>query len=128
MTDNNLAKNLKYLRKKRGLNQADIRSELGITRSTWSNYENGITTPTLNDLIKFSRFFGITMDELILHDLNLKDPLPVKEDRRRIKTPVVYAMNDIISATGEPDIQYVLKELAKLREEVDTIKNNNTKN
>jgi len=128
MTENNIAKNLKYLRKKRGLKQADIRSKLSITRSTWSNYENGITTPAIDDLIKFSRFFGITLDELILHDLNLKDPLPVKNDRRKMNTPVVYAMNDMISATGEPDIQYVLKELAKLREEVDTMKNNNTKN
>lgn len=122
MTENNIAKNLRYLRKKRGLNQADIRSKLNITRSTWSNYENGITTPAINDLIKFSRFFGITLDELILHDLNLKDPLPVKKDPRRINTPVVYAMNDIISATGEPDIIYVLNEIKKLREEIDTIK------
>jgi transcriptional regulator with XRE-family HTH domain len=124
MTENNIAKNLRYLRKKRGLKQADIRSKLNVTRSTWSNYENGITSPAINDLIKFSRFFGITLDELILHDLNLKDPLPVKTDRRRINTPVVYAMNEMISATGEPDIIYVLNEIKKLREEIDTIKKN----
>jgi transcriptional regulator with XRE-family HTH domain len=125
MTENKIAKNLKYLRKKRGLKQADIRSQLGITRSTWSNYENGITAPAIDDLINFSRFFGITLDELILQDLNLKDPLPIKEDRRKINKPVVYAMNDLLSATAEPGIQYVLNELAKLREEVNTIKKNN---
>ena len=123
MTENNIGKNLKYFRKKNGLKQAEIRSRLGVTRSTWSNYENGITTPAIEDLINFSRFFGITLDELVLQDLSLKDPLPVKEDtRRKINKPVVYAMNEVITATGEPNIVYVLNELKKLREEIDTIK------
>jgi transcriptional regulator with XRE-family HTH domain len=129
MTENYIGKNLKYLRRKSGLKQADIRSKLGITRSTWSNYENGNTTPSINDLINFSRFFGISLDELILQDLGLKDPLPVKEYAlKKVNKPVVYAMNDTITATGEPDIVYVLNEIKKLREEIDSIKNNNSKN
>lgn len=126
MTENNIGRNLKYLRKKSGLTQANIRSQLGITRSTWSNYENGITTPAIGDLISFSRHFGISLDELILHDLSAKEPLPVKRKYgKEADGPAVYPINEIMSATAEPTIGYVLQELSRLREEVSSIKISN---
>jgi transcriptional regulator with XRE-family HTH domain len=128
MNVNNISKNLKYLRKKNGLTQASIRSRLGFTRSTWSNYETGVTNPSIDDLINFSRFFGVTLDELILRDLEANDPQPQKSIKKKTTgKPVVYATNDIITTTAEPDITYVLKEIEKLREEVKNLRNRKQK-
>lgn len=122
MNETKTAQNLKYLRKKRGLRQQQMRDVFGITRSSWSNYENGVTTPSLIDLINFSRYFGITLDELILQNLEARDPLPVKILKKPQPRTVVYAFNEATTATGEPDILYVLNELKRLREEISSIR------
>ena len=115
--------NLKYLRKKSGLKQHQIRNVFNITRSTWSNYENGITTPSVIDLINFSRYFGISLDELVLHDLEARDPNPMMVIKKSIPRRVIYAFNEALTAASEPDIQYVIDEIKRLREEINTIKN-----
>jgi transcriptional regulator with XRE-family HTH domain len=114
--------NLKYLRRKIGLKQHQIRNIFNITRSTWSNYENGVTTPSVIDLINFSRYFGISLDELILHDLESRDPSPLTVVKKSIPRRVLYAFNDAMSAAAEPDIQYVLDEIKRLRDEIKTLK------
>ena len=124
----NISKNLKYLRKKKGLTQLQLRSDLGFTRSTWSNYENGLTNPSIDDLVAFSNFFGVSLDELILHDLEVRNPLPEKPGKRKsAHQPVTYADNETNTYSSEPDIVYVLKELKKLMEEVNMIKDGKEK-
>lgn len=122
MNEVKICSNLKYLRKKRDLKQYQMRDVFGITRSSWSNYENGVTTPPLIDLINFSRYFGITLDELVLHDLEARDPLPIKILKKPQPRTVVYALNDALTAAGETDIMYVLNELKRLREELNSIR------
>ena len=116
---NNFPKNLRYLRRKKGLLQTEMQSCLGISRTTWSNYENGKTNPSVEDLVRFSSFFGITLDELILYDLPGNE---LSVNNRKPARPVIYQTNDTVTATAEPDMQYVLQEIKKLREEVNTIK------
>ena len=116
---NNFPKNLRYLRKKKGLLQTEMQPCLGISRTTWSNYENGKTNPAVEDLVRFSKFFGITLDELILHDLPSENQTAL--EKKPVK-PVLYKTNEMVTVTAEPDISYVLQEIKKLREEVNTIK------
>jgi transcriptional regulator with XRE-family HTH domain len=79
----NFPKNLRYLRKKSGLKQDDMLGYLRITRSTWSNYEIGHTIPKLVEILNISRFFGITLDELVVQDLESDEPLPRKKGQRQ---------------------------------------------
>jgi transcriptional regulator with XRE-family HTH domain len=63
------ASNVKYLRESKGLKQADMLGTLGIKQSTWNGYEKGISTPTLNQLIAISDFFGISEGDILHQDL-----------------------------------------------------------
>lgn len=61
--------NLKLLRKRKGDSQEEIANNLGLTRSSYSGYENGVAEPNLDTLIKFSDYFNISLDKLIKLDL-----------------------------------------------------------
>lgn len=65
----NLTKNIVFLRKREKLNQAEIQDRLGFKRNTWSNWENGISTPDLSTLMKIAAFFNVGIADLIEGDL-----------------------------------------------------------
>lgn len=46
---------------------------IGASRTTWSNYENGVTEPSIDLLVRISRFFGVSLDELVIIDLKERD-------------------------------------------------------
>lgn len=64
------ASNLSFLRKKKGLTQAEVATALGLKRNTFSNYETTHSEPDLDTLEKIASFFDISMDELISLDLS----------------------------------------------------------
>jgi len=63
-------KNLKLLRKRRGKTQDDLAFSLGMKRSTLSGYENGVSEPDLEMLMKFSAYFHIAVDTFLKVDLS----------------------------------------------------------
>lgn len=75
-----LAKNLYFLRKQAGITQAEIPDNIGIGRGTWSNYELDKTEPDIQTLIDISRFFRISIDQLLTEDLEEKGNLIEKKD------------------------------------------------
>jgi transcriptional regulator with XRE-family HTH domain len=115
----NFPRNLRYLRKKSGLKQEDMLDFLRITRSTWSNYEIGFSNPKLPEVVNISKFFGVTLDELVMQDLETQDPLPKKKGQRDARE---YATPNTMSTAAEPGIAYVLQELSQLRDEVNKMK------
>jgi Predicted transcriptional regulators len=52
----NTGKNLKSLRKHKGMSQEEIAQALSMNRSTYSGYENGVALPNIENLISFSEF------------------------------------------------------------------------
>ena len=66
----NFAKNIKFLRKRRGRTQDDVASALGLKRSTLSGYENNVAEPGIEILVAFSRYFEIAVDTLLKMDLS----------------------------------------------------------
>jgi transcriptional regulator with XRE-family HTH domain len=66
-----IGQNLKILRKKTGKSQEEIASELGLTRSSYSGYENAIAQPGIDQLVIFSDYFKIPIDVLIRKDLTV---------------------------------------------------------
>ncbi len=59
------SKNLKDLRLKANLTQAQIAQELDITQQSYQKWESGKSKPTLNTLEMFSDFFGVSIEELL---------------------------------------------------------------
>lgn len=66
----NFAKNIKFLRKRRGRTQDDVASALDLKRSTLSGYENNVAEPGIETLIAFSKYFEIAVDTLLKMDLS----------------------------------------------------------
>lgn len=64
-----IGENLKLLRKRKKFSQEELASELGLTRSSYSGYENGVAEPNLDNLTKFGEFFNISLDKLIKIEL-----------------------------------------------------------
>ena len=60
----NFAKNLKLERKIRNLTQRQVADALEIKTQSYQAYENAISMPTVENLLKISLFFNISIDEL----------------------------------------------------------------
>ncbi len=72
---NNFAKNLKNLRKQRGMNQEELAKRLNVRKTTISNYETGYSEPRTDIMQQIADIFGITLDELVQPALpSLKSP------------------------------------------------------
>ena len=59
------ASRLKELRKKHGLTQKEIAKLIGISQSSYSNWENGNTEPSLENVVRLAKLFGVTTDYLL---------------------------------------------------------------
>lgn len=57
--------NMRELRKGNGLTQQQLAEALGERNTTISNWEKGVSTPSVKDLIGISMFYGISMDALV---------------------------------------------------------------
>lgn len=57
-----IGEKIKTLRKTRGLTQHTFADQVGIKRSTISNYEIDRRTPSLVDLKQIAAFFGVGLD------------------------------------------------------------------
>ena len=59
---------IKKLREAAEFTQQDIADRLNVDRSTYSNYERGVTEPGLKTLKKISRILGADVDALLADD------------------------------------------------------------
>jgi transcriptional regulator with XRE-family HTH domain len=66
-----LNSNLKVLRKRKRRTQEDVASALNVPRPTYSGYENEVSMPGLETLIRISEYFSVSVDVLL--KLNLVD-------------------------------------------------------
>lgn len=60
-----LGKTLRLYRKSQGWNQQFIADQLNIDRSTYSYYESGRTSPSIDSLIRLSKIFNVSIEELL---------------------------------------------------------------
>lgn len=60
-----LAANLRYLRKECMLTQKQVADILKIDRSAYTYYETGKSQPSIDNLLKLSKIFCVTVDSLL---------------------------------------------------------------
>ena len=68
----NLAEKLKKARENAGFSQMDIAEKLNISRQAISKWENGWTSPDIDNLIILSDLYHISLDELLKDEQNEK--------------------------------------------------------
>jgi transcriptional regulator with XRE-family HTH domain len=61
--------NIKFLRKRKDRTQDEVAVALNLKRSTLSGYENGVAQPSIDILVAFSGYFGISIDTILKIDL-----------------------------------------------------------
>ena len=62
------ADNLMYLRNIKGLSQEQVAEVIGISRQSYSKWEQGETCPDIDKCDKLARFYGVTIDSLVHSD------------------------------------------------------------
>lgn len=99
---------LRQLRKEHNLTQTDLAKALGVSPATIGNYEQGTRTPRNNETWqKLADYFGVSIDELIDDDTNIRYSVkigsPVSSSKKdwtrqsRTDTKIIYNGVDITS-------------------------------
>ncbi|MFI5155123.1 MAG: helix-turn-helix transcriptional regulator [Chitinophagales bacterium] len=70
---NYLSSNIRYLRRKNGHNQAELALNFGKKQNTVGNWENGVSEPSIKELVALSQIFMVGMEDLVNRDLELRD-------------------------------------------------------
>ena len=60
-----VAERISYLRKKSGITQKELGQKLGISNRAVSNWEKEISSPTIENIYKLSKIFGVSVDYFI---------------------------------------------------------------
>ena len=60
----NLGKNLKALRLRHHLTQAELAEKLGISRVNYTRYETGAVRPDYETIILIADYYDVSLDEL----------------------------------------------------------------
>lgn len=107
---NYFAKNLKYLRKKKNIDQRIMAEELGVAQSTLSCWENGIRTPDLNMVSKIAKYLNV-YDDFISNDLTKFN------DNTFDETNVLFdKYKDVLTEDDKETIRFIIE---KRKREID---------
>lgn len=137
-----ISKYLQFLRRRHGFTQENLARELHLSRQAVSKWETGAALPDLDTLLKLSRFYGLTINEILEPRIQGAEVQEfediVKTDRHRLKeildqfepedvvkasmgaSPTVYELLQSICA--EVDFQKERERIGQVRiEEVESI-------
>ena len=86
---------LQELRKKKGLTQEELAQQLYVSRTAISKWESGRGYPNIDSLKAISKFFSVTIDELLSGD----EVLTIAEEESKVKEKrfcdIVYGLLDL---------------------------------
>lgn len=92
--------NLKEYRTIRKYSQIEVAKLLGITQKTYSNYELGVTEPTIETLKKMADLYGTTIDNLVGRTESSEIDLLTNEQKLLVKLIKQLNEIEIIKATS----------------------------
>ena len=64
-----LSANIRHLRRIKGLSQAELAKNFGKKQNTIGNWENGISEPSIKELVSLSQIFMVDMLSLVSRNL-----------------------------------------------------------
>ncbi|WP_064965994.1 XRE family transcriptional regulator [Tenacibaculum ovolyticum] len=122
-----LSKNIKHLRTLKKLTQEALAEKLSVTRSRISSYEENRSSPTIEFLIDFSKYFKLPIDIIVKNDLTkAKDVSFIEVGNKRVLFPIAIDDNnenliEVVSAKasagyllGYDDPEYI-EQLEKIK-------------
>ena len=97
-----ISENIKSLREQKGLLQKQAAAELGIGYTNYNKMEKGNREPSVKELQKLAKLFGITVDQLINHEGELPKEIKLEDN------PGFEQIN-LINQLDEDDKQTIFK-------------------
>lgn len=112
LANNFLDINIKFLRKRQRITQENLAKSLNVSRSKLNCIEIGQTkSPSIEDLLKFSDYFKITIDTLIKVDLSTLGELKLRELENGndiyVKGGNLRVLSITVDAKNNENIEYV---------------------
>ncbi|MGD6856412.1 helix-turn-helix domain-containing protein [Bacillus infantis] len=89
---------LKVERKNKGWSQEELAEQLFVSRQSVSKWENSQSFPSIEIIIRLSDLFGITIDELLRSDEELKEK--VIKDSKQLAHPKLKFLFDVVFLVG----------------------------
>ena len=74
--------------------QTEIAKCLNIPQTTYSNYENGISEPSIKKLIEIADFYKVSLDYLCSHDTTSKQDLGYLTDTQIQIIKIIKQLNE----------------------------------
>lgn len=106
-----LPNNLKVLRKRRNRTQEDVAKALNVPRPTYSGYENNVSYPSLEILVRISNYFNLSIDVLLKMDFSKLSESQIKmiEDGNDafIKGSNIRVLASTVDINNEENIEFV---------------------
>ncbi len=75
---------IKERRVEKGLKQGDVAVALGVTQGAVSQWESGVSNPSIDLLVKLARLFGCTVDDLLQEDSDCDDQTNTTEYNKNL--------------------------------------------
>lgn len=98
MSETRFSAYIRLLRESNGLKQKDVASKLGITRATYSHYENSRLTPPADTFYKLGKLYNVPIERLIRLSL-----IPLNQENDPYFDPETISLNDDIFKDPESD-------------------------
>lgn len=112
----NFLKNLKSLRQELGMNQTQLATAIGLSRSAVAMYESGQREPDLETLYTIAEYFKVSVDYLVGKS-NIKEKTPAEEGVKL--DDFTYALFDETKDLTDADKEMLLGMAKMLKERKD---------
>jgi transcriptional regulator with XRE-family HTH domain len=116
-----LGKNLRYLRKQSSRTQSEIASLIQKGQTTVGNWENGISEPSLNELMIISNYFDIPLDTLLKVDLAETHVQSIHRQGFGSKSYNHSEQESSIAEEPANSLAFVLKEIKDMQQKIEQI-------
>ena len=101
-----LGKNIKELRKEKGLTQTELAREIGVTQGAIYFWEKEVNEPTAGFLVRLAKFFEISVDELLSFEPSRNEEIPSKNAE-------LIALYNKLTTNQQNMILNIIKEMIK---------------
>lgn len=61
---------MKLTREALGLTQREAYEAIGVSKTQWGNYERGVSRPNIEDAVRFSMRFNVSLEWIYLADIS----------------------------------------------------------
>ena len=77
-----MVSNLKKIRKRNKMTQLEVAKQLNISQSAYNYYENGVSDLNTDALLKLSKLFNISIDEILGNEKYLKNEIQIPNEKK----------------------------------------------